>query len=153
MDKSTDQENLFSIIKKVIFFNSNKSVQSCPNPLFQTQRLLFLLARYFMEYLKIQVRTNKMVNEHKVKCHPSPSGFIYQTFQGFISLQGICLIFSGTCISPLRLWEIFKSMVFRLLENAFGSQKIEFCYFLKNFCMQNKKMSKFNFLTPKCIFQ
>ena len=63
MDKSTDQENLFSMIKKVIFFNSNKSVQSCPNPLFQTQRLLFLLARYFMEYLKIQVRTNKMVNE------------------------------------------------------------------------------------------
>ena len=75
VDKSTDQENLFSIIKKVIFFNSNTSVQSCPNPLFQTQRLLFLLALYFMEYLKIQVRTNKMVNEHKVKCHPSPSGF------------------------------------------------------------------------------
>ena len=54
--------------------STDTSVQRCLYPLFQNQRLHFCCPLFFEEYLNPQVRITKIVNEHTVDYHPSPSG-------------------------------------------------------------------------------
>ena len=87
----------------------------------------------FEECLSPQVMINKMVNEHTIDCHPSPSEFTSRihpliflwTPKGFISPEYFLNFFSNLYIPPW-LQESFKFMVLRLLENTFVSQKTEF---------------------------
>ena len=92
----------------------------------------FFAAPSFQEHLKIQVRINKMVNQ---QCQLPPYSFrinLNDTSSHIpIDLLGLYLvaeylsnILSKLYIPPL-LGRVFTFMLFRLLENAFASQKIE----------------------------
>ena len=86
-----------------------------------------------MKYLNPQVRINKMLNEHNVYYHRTPSEstsridpliFIW-TPKGFVfSPQYFLNFFSNLYIAPW-LQKSFKLMVLRLLEIVFVSQKIK----------------------------
>ena len=102
-----------------------------------------------MKYLNPQVRINKMVNEHNVYYHRSPSEstsrihpliFIW-TPKGFVfSPQYFLNFFSNLYIAPW-LQKSFKLMVLRLLEIVFVSQKIKPVHFYV--CPQTEISPKF----------
>ena len=60
--------------------------------------------------------------------HHIPKSYILFYPLGFIGLQNLWCIFLKP-VYPTMVGKIFKFMVFRLLENAFVSQKIEFRHF------------------------
>ena len=70
---------------------------------------------FFKEYFNYQVRINKMVNKHTIDYHP-------YLFPEYI------LNFFSNSISHYSLGS-FKSIVLRLLENSFASQKTESVHF------------------------
>ena len=111
----------------------NTSVQRCLYPYFKISASILCRFIFFEECLNPQVRINKMVNEHTVDYHPSPSEFtswihpliFLWTPKEFISAEYFLNFFSNLYIPPW-LQESFKFMVLRLLENTFVSQKTEF---------------------------
>ena len=96
-----------------------------------------------------QVGINKMVNEHTVDYHPSPSEltsnihlviFLW-TPEGFkLSPEYFWIVFSNLYIAPW-LQKSFKFMMLRLLGKAFVSQKIESVHFY--LCPQTKIYPRF----------
>ena len=78
-----------------LFLTRNTTVQRCLYHIFQNRRIHFRLLLLFWKNLSLQVRINKMVNEHAVDYHPSPYEltsrihpliFLWNPL-GFISLQ------------------------------------------------------------------
>ena len=104
-----------------------------PHLLISKSTPLFYCTLFFKEYLNPQVGINKMANEYDVKRTP-PWSFrinLKEIPHSSIDLLGLCFSpefllnrFSNMHVSPC-LKKIFKYMVFTLLVNAFGSQKIE----------------------------
>ena len=121
-------------------------IQLCRGTYIPYYAAIFCSSLFFKEYLNLQVRINKMVNKHTPDYHPSPSELtsrIYLlvflwTAKGNISLS--IYIFSQNCIPPW-LWKIFKSIVLRLLESTFVSQKIESVHFYS--CPQTTPSPRF----------
>ena len=113
---------------------SNTKVQRCLYPLFQNQRPRFLPLHLFEKCLNPQVRSNKMVNEHTVVYHPSPSESTSRIHPPHISMDSegvylsIIFLFSRLYIS-LWLQKSFKFRALRLLENTSVSQKTESVHF------------------------
>ena len=113
----------------------NTGLRRCLYLLLRNQHPHFLLIHLFWRMLQPQVRINKMVNEHTVDYHPSPSEFTSRIdpliflwiSKGFISPE-FFLNFFSKLHTPPWLQKHFKLMVLRLLENTFVSQKI--CSFL-----------------------
>ena len=98
-----------------------------------------------MKYLNPQVKINKMINEHTVNYHSSPSELTLRihpliflwTPKGFIfSPKCFLNFFSNLYFAPCQ-WKTFKLMVLRLLENAFVSQKVEPVHFHLNALSKN----------------
>ena len=93
----------------------------------------FFCSPLVFEDLNPQVRINEMVSEYSVDYNPCPEGFILScitTPWRFISLQNFYWFLSSKAYFPSWLAKIFNFM-FRLLENAFASQKVKsrhFCY-------------------------
>ena len=94
------------------------------------------LSAICMKCLNLQVRIKKIVNKYTVDYHASPSELTSRTHplifpwtpRVLYSLQNILNFFSNLYIAPW-LQKMLKFMVFRLLENAFVSQKIESVHF------------------------
>ena len=98
-------------------------MQRCLYPLFQNQCPIFCCPLFSENYLNPQVRIKKMVNEHTVDYHPSPSQLISRihpliflwTPKGHISLESFLNFFLNLYI-PLWLRKSFKFIVLRLLQ-------------------------------------
>ena len=108
---------------------TNTSVQRYLDLLFQNHRTIFLLPPIFWRISEPpgQDHQNGKLN---VDYHPSPSEYPLKHTSSDIFTNSLRLYISPeyllNCLTnlyiPLRLGEIFKFMVFRLLENAFASQ-------------------------------
>ena len=103
-----------------------------------------------LKCLNHQVRINKMVNEHTVDYHPSPSNltskihspiFIWTPKGIILSPKYFLDIFSNLYIAPW-LRKSFKFTVLRLLKNTFVSRNIESVCF--HSCLKAK-------LSPKLL--
>ena len=109
--------------KKGISSWTNTSVQRCLYSLFQNQCPIFCCLLFPENYLNPQVRIKKMVNEHTVDYHPSPSQLISRihpliflwTPKGFISPESFLNFFLNLYIPPW-LRKSFKFIVLRLLQ-------------------------------------
>ena len=127
----------------------NTSIQRCLYSLFQNQCFFFCCPLVFNEYLNLQLRINKTINKHTIDYHPSPlelASNIHPLVFLYLPLQNICWIFSRTYISQHGWGNLSKFMVFRLLENAFGSQKIKTIHFY--LCPLDKTLFQFLSLPP-----
>ena len=113
---------------------------------FKINALHFCCSLFFEEFLNPQVRINKIVNEHTVDYHPSPSELTSRihplTFlwapKEFISPEYFLNFFSNLYIPPW-LRKSLKFILLRLLENTFVRQKIE----------PNKNLAQVLIITPK----
>ena len=100
----------------------------------------FSAAIFFEECLNPQVRSNKMVNEHLVDYHLSPSELTSRIHpliflwipKGFSCPEYLSIFFSNLYIPPW-LRKSFKFMVLRLLKNTFVNQKFESLHFYSFF--------------------
>ena len=59
-----------------IFFNPQWKYKRWAKSIFLKQRPIFLRASSFGEYLNLQYRINKIVSQHSVDYHPSPSRLV-----------------------------------------------------------------------------
>ena len=90
---------------------SSTSIQLCKGAhisYFKINAPIFCCPLFFEEYLNLQVRINKMGNEHTIDYHPSPSEltsrihpliFLWSS-KGFISLEYLLNFFSNLYIPP-----------------------------------------------------
>ena len=103
---------------------------------FRINAPIFCCSIFFEECLNPQIRISKMVNEHTVDYHPSPSELTSRihpliflwTPRGFISPEYLLNFFSNL-FTPQWLRKSFESIVLRSLENRFVSQKIKYVHF------------------------
>ena len=132
-----------------LFLDSELSVQKCLYPWFQNQSPpIFNCSLFSKNFSTLQVRVNKMANEHTVHYHPSSSEITSRihpliflwTPKGFTSPEYLLNFFSNMYI-PRWFQELFKSMVLKLLENTFVRQKIESVHFYS--CPQTKLLPRF----------
>ena len=102
-------------------------------PYFKINPTIFYCSFLFEEYLRFsQVANNKMIEEHTVDYHPSPSELtsrihplIYSwSPKKFFSPEHLLNFFSNLYIPPW-LQKSFKFMVVRLLGNTIVGRKIE----------------------------
>ena len=130
------------------------SVQRYLCPLFQNQCPIHCCSLFSENYLNSRVRINKMVNEHTVDYHPSPSQltsrihpFIFiWTPKRFVFPESFLKFSFNLFIQPW-LRKNFKFMVLRLPANTFMSQKIEFVHFYS--CSQAKLSPRYLILLPR----
>ena len=95
-----------------------------------------------------------MVNEHTVDNYPSPLGLtsrirsliFWCTSEGFISPTKTFVEFSLKFVYPAMVEKTFKFIVFRFLENAFVSQKLESISFYS--CPRSKNVPQVLIITP-----
>ena len=113
-------------------------------PYFKINPPIFCCPLFSANYLKPQVRINKMVSKHSVDYHPSPSQLISRIFlwtpKEFVSPESFLNFFLNLYIPPW-LQKSFKFIVLRLLANTFVSQKIESVHFYS--CPQAKLCFRF----------
>ena len=131
----------------------NASVLQVLNPFIQNKRPLILL-RILFQRISIQVRVNKIINEHSADYETSPSELTSDTWSHisidsleFYLSQEFLLDFLSNLNIPPWLGKIFKLMLFRLLENAFASQTFESIHFYS--CPSPGKTSHILIFTPK----
>lgn len=94
----------------------------CLITLFQNKCPFYFACPFFKEYLNLEVRINKMENEHSVNPHPIPSWLtsriqsriFHKTF-GVLSLSKHFLEFSVKAVYATMAGKFFIFMVFRLL--------------------------------------
>lgn len=94
----------------------------CLITLFQNKCPFYFACPFFKEYLNLEVRINKMANEHSVNPHPIPSWLtsriqsriFHKTF-GVLSLSKHFLEFSVKAVYATMAGKFFIFMVFRLL--------------------------------------
>ena len=97
---------------------------------------IFCCPLFSENYLNPQARVNKLVNKHVLNYHTSPSQLTSRIHRlrflwspkGFISPEPYMNFFLNLYIPPW-LWNRFKFIVLRLLENIFVSQRIELLIF------------------------
>ena len=94
---------------------------------FPNQHSLFCYPFFFNEYFNIQVIISKMTNERSVK--RLSSSHIFPYFRRLSCLSTLLLNFLWNLYIPLSFGEMFKTMVFALLENTFFCKKIESRHF------------------------
>ena len=114
---------------------SSTRVQTCLYTLFQNQHLHFLLSSFFQKYLNPQNRIKKMINEHTVDYHTSPSQLTSRihpliflwTFRGS-SLKIISLIF----LKPVYLTMVAEKLQISGVKigKYICDSKNWFCWFL-----------------------
>ena len=102
-------------------------MQWVAHALFPNQHSLFCYPFFSNEYLNIQVIISKMTNERSVK--RLSSSHIFPYFRRLSCMSTLLLNFLWNLYTPPCFGEMFKTMVFALLENAFLCQKIESRHF------------------------
>ena len=111
-------ESYFFVTKKTVKRQTDSAwnffqppIQVCRGtsiPYFKINTPIFCCSLFFEEYLNPQVRMNKVVNEHTVDYHPSPSELTSRihpriflwTPKEFISLESFLNFFSNLYIPP-----------------------------------------------------
>ena len=111
-------------------------MQRCLYPLFQNQHPHFYCFIFFKECVNPQVRIYKMLNEHTIDYHPSPSEFtstIYLIFlwtpKGSISPEYFLIFFSNVYIPPW-LKKMFQIHGVKITGKYICESKNRICSFL-----------------------